>query len=238
MNGSKAKVIKFRAWHIERKEYFQVINIDFESKDLDLHCDSGFLYDIPFSEVVLEQFTGLHDSEGKEIYENDILELRYPYRRYQTHYGENIPHPSGEYTEPLEPEIEIIKSHAIFHNGQFLLDYDREKNEEKMKVDGWYYAEPLYCHLNRSYDRNDLINIYDMRDGELWDDEEEGFLQYLLEWYPPNSEKELIEYLEAVLIVGNIHENKEITSGPEKKDTICQDCNHSIELKKDNDDPF
>ena len=131
--------IKFRAWHKENKEMWTAE--DLIDNEYNLYADGRIEYHllsyennkcIKTDDFILMQFTGLHDKNGKEIFEGDILSWEAgsdEYDRGHVYYYrggffisfEKTPHHST--SEPVADELENYKIEVlgnIYENPELL----------------------------------------------------------------------------------------------------------------------
>jgi uncharacterized phage protein (TIGR01671 family) len=128
------RIPNYRVWHKIEKRFVDLRSIDFELDNIGYDCQGeAHYYDVAkFDEIVFQQFTGLKDPEGIDIYEGDIVRYELDGTVYTQTVGwgnngwEMID--TRLYSTPLItnlPNFEVIGN--IFENSE-LLNNELEKN--------------------------------------------------------------------------------------------------------------
>ena len=140
--------IKLRAWDIKGNQYWGATEGDWKIELHDGHSPQLFIFDyecehgswIEIEDVVFEEYTGLKDKDGREIYEGDIVKWGHTGGSY---YSET-PHRIA--VVQFNPDIQYrivnykyCRQEVVFHHGNFLY---AKQTDKALEIIGNIYENP------------------------------------------------------------------------------------------------
>lgn len=133
--------IKFRAWDKVMKVYREVLSIDLEKQKVICpprghEFTEWYNQHLSFNEVLLLQYTGLKDRNGKEIYEGDILLF-------------NNDHPNAQKTE--------WKCVVKYRKGSFVCEYPRDGVYNHF--DSWNVPKVTWKVIGNVFENPELLEV-------------------------------------------------------------------------------
>jgi uncharacterized phage protein (TIGR01671 family) len=193
--------VKFRAWS---KQYKKLVYFDF-SDIVDERVIFGNDHTLNVMENEVEQFTGLTDKNGVEIYSGDVVKFWICYETSQTHTGDNIP--GGSYTEPDEPQLIEIKGQVYYNEDICGFDWSLigERPYQMDNAFQWLTQQRQIPIIGRDeYQSEEIKYIIG------WENISDKEYIELLNDYGFDSEEDLMSKINTIEVIGNIHQDKHL----------------------------